>query len=288
MPTLLAAEDTLWDLISKTLSESGGVEKTVFYLLIAFSLASWSIIFWKLFSFFEASRNSKKFLAIFDGADSFGEAMAHGSSTGQSPAMSVFKAAMQTLEHPNAAAHVAADARSIKVNPGKTRDELVEMVMQHTAREYFMKLQYGLGFLATAGSATPFIGLFGTVWGILTTFRHIGLSDKNNLASVGSGIASALIATAAGLAVAIPAVIAYNAFLANIDALQDRTDRFIERVMMLVRSSGCFGAAAPTHAPVVHAAVVHAAPAPTAPVAVQVKPHVPAPAPVAAPVPNAG
>lgn len=284
MPTLLIADDTLWDMLSKTMSESGGVEKSVFYMLIGFSLVSWSIIFWKLFSFFEARRNSNKFLAVFDGADSFGEAMAHGSGTGQSPVMAVFKAAMLTLENRHAASTVPADARGIKINPGATREEVIELSMRHTARDYFSKLQYGLGFLATAGSATPFIGLFGTVWGILNTFRHIGKSDTSNLAGVGSGISSALIATAAGLAVAIPAVIAYNAFLASIDAMQDKTDRFVERVMMLIRSSGSVPEHPVAHKPIISsghvAGIPSAAPVSTGIPTVHIKPNAPAPAPV--------
>lgn len=278
---VIIAEETLWEMISKMLSGSGGVEKVVFYLLIGFSLVSWSIIFWKLFTFYEARKNMQKFLSVFEGAESFGEAMAHGSGAGPSPVLSVFKGAMATLENRNSTAAPPADARAIKVNPTATREEVVTLAMQHTAREYFSRLQYGLGFLATAGSATPFIGLFGTVWGILNTFRAIGLANKNSLDSVGSGISSALIATAAGLAVAIPAVIAYNAFLASCDAMQEKTERFIERVMMLVRGSGCLheppGAAKP--APAI---VAHVAPASTAPVAAsvqpaQVKTHVPAP-----------
>lgn len=236
---LAPADETLWSMVSRTLSESGSVEKAVFVLLIGFSMISWVTIFWKLFTFYEARANSKKFMAVFDGAESFGEAMSHGASTGQSPMLAVFKAGMLTLENPGTSATMAADARSIKVNPPATREEVVELSLRHTAEEYFAKMQYGLGFLATAGSATPFIGLFGTVWGILTTFKHIGVADKNSLAGVGAGISSALIATAAGLAVAIPAVIAYNAFLAAIDAMQEKTNRFIERVMMLVRGSGC-------------------------------------------------
>jgi biopolymer transport protein TolQ len=254
------ADENLWSMVSRTLHDSGSVERAVFVLLIGFSLISWSIIFWKLFSFFEARRNCNKFMAVFDGADSFGEAMTHGSSTGQSPMLAVFKAGMMTLENPHANLNAPADARAIKVNPGATREEVVELSLRHTAEEYFSKLQYGLGFLATAGSATPFIGLFGTVWGILMTFKQLGFSDKNSIASVGAGISSALIATAAGLAVAIPAVIAYNAFLAASDNLQEKTNRFIERVMMLVRGSGC----------------IKEAPSPKPPLApVHVKPHAP-------------
>lgn len=235
----LVVEDTLWDMLSKTMSESGSVEKAVFFLLIGFSVISWTIIFWKLFSFYEARRNSTKFITVFDNADSFGEALAHGSSTGNSPHLAVFKAAMLTLENTQGTV-TPADPRAIKINAVATNDEVLLLSMQHTLREYFSKMQYGLGFLATAGSATPFIGLFGTVWGILNTFRHIGIADKNSLASVGSGISSALIATAAGLAVAIPAVIAYNAFLAASDNLQDKAERFVERVALLVKRSGCY------------------------------------------------
>ena len=263
-----APDETLWSMVSKTMNESGSVEKAVFVLLIGFSLISWSIIFWKLFSFYEARRNSAKFMAVFDGADSFGEAMTHGSSTGQSPALAVFKAGMMTLETQHGGSGAPADARGIKVNPGATREEVVELSLRHTAEEYFSRLQYGLGFLATAGSATPFIGLFGTVWGILTTFKHIGVADKNSLAGVGAGISSALIATAAGLAVAIPAVIAYNAFLATSDNLQEKTSRFIERLMMLVRGSGCVKDSAESTRTIMSA--VHAKPHPpasTAPVA---------------------
>ena len=288
MPTFLVADDTLWDMLSKTMSESGGVEKAVFYMLIGFSLVSWSIIFWKVFSFFEARNSSKKFLAVFDGADSFGEAMAHGASTGQSPIMTVFKAAMLTLENRAAAAAIPSDARGIKINPGATREEVIELSMRHTAREYFSKLQYGLGFLATAGSATPFIGLFGTVWGILNTFRHIGKADSSNLAGVGSGISSALIATAAGLAVAIPAVIAYNAFLASIDAMQDKTDRFIERAMMLIRSSGSVPETPHAHhSHISSGPIPSAAPVSTGIPTAHIKPNAPAPTQVSAHPANA-
>src|SRR5436190_17033882 len=93
------ADETLWAMMTRTLQESGSIERAVFILLIGFSLVSWSIIFWKLFSFYEARRNSKRFMAVFDGADSFGEAMTHGSSTGQSPLLAVFKAGMLTLEN---------------------------------------------------------------------------------------------------------------------------------------------------------------------------------------------
>ena len=125
--------------------------------MLAASDTTWSVIFWKLFSFYEARRNTKKFLAVFDGADSFGEAMAHGASAGLSPVLASFKAAMMTLENRSGAPALPtlSDGRAIKINPGATREEIVNLAMEHTAREYFAKMQYGLGFLATAGSATP-------------------------------------------------------------------------------------------------------------------------------------
>jgi biopolymer transport protein TolQ len=128
----------------------------------------------------------------------------------------------------------------VQLHPANTPDELLVVAMQQTARGEFQRLQYGLGFLATVGSTSPFIGLFGTVWGIMNTFRDLGNAKSASLAVVAPGISSALIATAAGLAVAIPAVMAYNWFLAQLDGMQERTDSFIDRVTALVRASGYF------------------------------------------------
>jgi hypothetical protein len=116
---------------------------------------------------------------------------------------------------------------------------MLVLSMQHASLVEFGRLQKGLGFLATIGSTAPFIGLFGTVWGIMHTFRDLSSMKSASIAVVAPGIAASLIATAAGLAVAIPAVMAYNWFLAAIDDLQDQSETFMDRMLALVRASGC-------------------------------------------------
>jgi MotA/TolQ/ExbB proton channel family len=115
---------------------------------------------------------------------------------------------------------------------------MVLLAMQHTAKAEFLALHSGLNFLATIGSTTPFIGLFGTVWGILDTFRALGDAKSASLAVVAPGISNALIATAAGLAVAIPAVMAYNWFIKHIDDMQEATECFVERMDAVIIASG--------------------------------------------------
>jgi biopolymer transport protein TolQ len=104
----------------------------------------------------------------------------------------------------------------------------VQMKMNHTSRNESAKLHRGMNILASIASATPFIGLFGTVLGIMHTFQVLGTAKSASLNVVAPGIAAALIATAAGLAVAIPAVFLYNALMARMDELQDQADMFVE------------------------------------------------------------
>jgi biopolymer transport protein TolQ len=240
------APQTLWELITGTMEKSGSVEKAVFYLLIGLSVASWTIIFWKICAVYEVRRNCTRFLAVFDSADCFGAVAAGGQAAGHSPLRAVFQKALGAMETsrrdeaPPPA--VAAEARQVLLHPAGGSADMLTVAMQHAAQDEFHRLQFGLGFLATVGSTAPFIGLFGTVWGIMSTFRTLGLDnvDSASLKVVAPGISSALIATAAGIAVAIPAVMAYNWLLAQIDALQERTDTFVDRLSVLIRASGFF------------------------------------------------
>ncbi|MCY3023064.1 MAG: MotA/TolQ/ExbB proton channel family protein [Planctomycetota bacterium] len=251
-------EENLWALVSRTIQHSGSIEKAVFVLLAAFSVVSWTLVFWKICALYEARKNGRKFLTAFNGADNFGTALAAEVYAGASPLLSVFKAAVQALESARPApgnpgvpgpAGSAVEARRIAVKPPAAPDDMVLMGMQHTAQAEIAKLQTGLSFLATVGSTSPFIGLFGTVWGIMNTFRELGNAKSASIAVVAPGISSALIATAAGLAVAIPAVMAYNWFLGQTDDLQDEADRFIERLSILIKASGWQGLAATRTAP---------------------------------------
>jgi len=255
-------QESLWDLVSRTVSASGSIEKAVFVLLVVFSVASWSIIFMKLCALYVVRRNSFRFLTLFGGADSLGAVLTAEHSVGQSPLLAVFKAALRTLETRPLAPSGGngrrnGDPRQISLRPESAPAEMALLGMQQVEQAEFVRLQFGLGFLATIGSTSPFIGLFGTVWGIMNTFRELGNAKSASLAVVAPGISSALIATAAGLAVAIPAVMAYNWFVARISSLQDQADGFIERMNVLIRAGGIQSAeAAPQPAAVGAAAAL--------------------------------
>ena len=124
--------------------------------------------------------------------------------------------------------------REISLNPVSEGASLqgeslnaVDRVLRKNANVHLAELERSLGFLATTASATPFIGLFGTVWGIMNAFRGIGVSGTASLAAYAPGIAEALVATAAGLFAAIPAVIGYNHFLARMRSMDSLIDEFI-------------------------------------------------------------
>jgi biopolymer transport protein TolQ len=110
--------------------------------------------------------------------------------------------------------------------------------MQHSAQEEFSRMFNGLDILASIGSSSPFIGLLGTVWGIMTTFQALSGAKSASLQVVAPGISSALIATAMGLFVAIPAVVAYNWIMARMDDLREKTGAFTEKSFLLLQSGG--------------------------------------------------
>ena len=230
-------DEGLLAMIRKMISTAGGTELAVFFILVGCSLFLWSIVFLKWTDFRNAKRNSARFLAVFDRADNFGAVTAVGPSLGDSPLHSIFKAALEALRHRGAPAGDSdgSDPAKFSIRPKSSSDEVILIAMQHTSKEYFSRLQGGLSFVATIGTTTPFIGLFGTVWGIMTTFQALGSVKNPSMAVVAPGISSALIATAAGLAVAIPAVIAYGWFMSQVDGLQEKADCFIERMAVLVR-----------------------------------------------------
>ncbi len=198
------------------------VVKSVIILLLLASFWCWGIIFDKWLSFknaqYRASRFEKEFWSAQE-LDNFYE-----------------KTKKRKIRHPYAEVFLAAMEewyRSQK-NKGKSdtmgarlglRDRMFQ-IMQVSRNREMDKLSSGLGFLATVGSSAPFIGLFGTVWGIMNSFQSIALSQNTSLAVVAPGIAEALFATAIGLFAAIPAVIAYNKFAGELDKFDGRLEDF--------------------------------------------------------------
>ena len=175
--------------------QAGYVVKAILVILLFFSVFSWAIIFYKHRYLSKAVTESESFLRVFrTGRDTKGLFQAAKNLT-LSPLANVF--------------------RSVYTEEGRVdRDEIKRLLRRYEALEV-AKLEQYLNFLATTGSTSPFIGLFGTVWGIMNAFRGIGSAGSASLAVVAPGIAEALITTAAGLAAAIPAVVAYNYYLSR-------------------------------------------------------------------------
>ena len=173
--------------------QAGYVVKGVLLILLFFSVVSWAIIFYKQRYFSKANRESEDFVRSYRSSKNIADLYKVTKNLYLSPIANVFKA-------------VYAD------EAGRDQSEVKRHLRRYETLES-VKLEKYLNFLATTGSTSPFIGLFGTVWGIMSSFQGIGSAGSASLAVVAPGIAEALIATAVGLVAAIPAVIAYNYYL---------------------------------------------------------------------------
>ncbi|HUK14584.1 MAG TPA: MotA/TolQ/ExbB proton channel family protein [Thermoanaerobaculaceae bacterium] len=196
------------DEIIRAFGATGPVAKLVLAVLGAFSLASWTLMLLKLRQLRSAERENRSFIGEFRRATRLADVQAAATKHPGAPIAGMFRSGYLELE---------AQARVLQ-RAGQQAGQIkslaaVERALQRAMGVEGSKLLRYLPFLATTASATPFIGLFGTVWGIMTTFHAIAVSGSTSIVTVAPGIAESLINTAGGLAAAIPAVIAYNAFL---------------------------------------------------------------------------
>lgn len=190
--------------------QAGYVVKGVLLVLLFFSVFSWAVILYKWFYFRRAQKDNETFLRNF---------------TSKKDSKTLFHAAKLFFVSPIASLFKAVYAEGFDSSEDVNRS-LKRYVVLESA-----KLEKYLNFLATTGSTTPFIGLFGTVWGIMNAFRGIGAAGSASLAVVAPGIAEALITTAAGLAAAIPAVIGYNYYLSIARRLIIEMEDFAEELL---------------------------------------------------------
>jgi len=191
--------------------QAGYVVKAVLLVLLFFSVFSWAIIFYKHRYLSSASKESESFTRSFRAGRDAKGLFSAAKSLNLSPLANVF--------------------RSVYTEEGRVnRDEIKRLLRRYEALES-AKLESYLNFLATTGSTTPFIGLFGTVWGIMNAFRGIGAAGSASLAVVAPGIAEALITTAAGLVAAIPAVVAYNYYLSRARRMIIEMEDFSEELL---------------------------------------------------------
>jgi len=200
---------------------AGPISQFVMFTLFVFSIISWAIIFMKARLFRKVRLDSEDFLEAFWSSSNLSEANKATEDFPYSPEAAVFSMGFAELQKINRIRNRTEneEVKETLEMQMATMDNLKRAIRKAESQE-IAQLGKALPFLATTGSSTPFIGLFGTVWGIMASFHDIGQRGSASLAVVAPGISEALIATAAGLAVAIPAVIFYNYYsnkLADID-----------------------------------------------------------------------
>lgn len=206
-------------------------------ILVAFSVVSWGIIFYKFRFLRQATNESNAFLEAFWRSDRLDEAYRSVEQYPHSPVAQVFRAGFAELRR-LLADHPENNASGLKGSPlavGPSNLDNVTRSLRRAGSAQLTSLERRLPFLATCGSTSPFIGLFGTVWGILHAFQKIGATGSASIATVGPAISEALIATAVGLFAAIPAVIAYNYFLARVRVLSSEMDNFSSDFLNIVK-----------------------------------------------------
>lgn len=194
---------------------AGPMAKAVITLLLFFSIVSWTIIFVKMRQYKKTEEQADRFFRAIKDADSFKNLIAVYRDSNDNSFYRLILACYKEVTSRQ------------KDNPGHIRPEAIpaiDNVLKITISEESVKLERRLTFLATTANTAPFIGLFGTVWGIMDSFREIGVRGTTSLAVVAPGISEALIATAIGLATAIPAVLGYNYCLGRLKRIIARME----------------------------------------------------------------
>ena len=203
------------------LKHSGPIAISVLVLLLLFSLVSFGIIFNKWTTLARASRESRRFLEVFRKSQKFSEVNAVANQLTYSPLVGMFQAGYQEINQ-----QIRPPAGAAGQRPAIKSIEAVSRALARAASVEENRMEKRLSFLASTASVSPFIGLFGTVWGIMNAFGDIGRQGSASLAIVAPGISEALITTAAGLFAAIPAALFFNFFSDRVRALSAVMDDF--------------------------------------------------------------
>ncbi len=199
--------------------DTGAVDKVVLGILLFFSFVSWVIIFAKFLRLRRVSRQSEKFVNFFRKSKRFSEVNTFAGELSDTPLTTLFKAGYAELDAQVKANRADENPTTGGGQGGKLLIKNIsgiERALERAIGVEMSRLTRNMTFLATTAAATPFIGLFGTVWGIMQSFRAIGETGSTSIAAVAPGISGALINTAAGLAAAIPAMIFYNYFMGKV------------------------------------------------------------------------
>jgi biopolymer transport protein TolQ len=211
---------------------SGVAAKFVLVALLICSVVAWTIIFSKILVFQRSDKENRRFLTVFRKSNTFYElkklALVHNAG----PIWSLFKSVIDEID-----TDVDWD-RGVLLSEREGRLIIgLERTLRSSIQNEIDYYERHIYLLATLGNTAPFVGLFGTVWGMMNSFRAMGLQETANIAVVAPGVAEALIATAAGLATAIPAVIAYNLFVNRVGRLEIQLDIFASDLLRLIDQS---------------------------------------------------
>jgi len=205
--------------ISQLFIRADIIVKSVIIILIVSSIYSWAIIFEKMRLFKKINSSSQDFENKFWKSKSAESFYNNLPTNVEDPMTNVFKNSMQVL---------------LKSKRSSTLDEKMSNMLEINIEQQMEKIEKKYTFLATVGSTAPFIGLFGTVWGIMNSFQSIAISRNTSLAIVAPGIAEALFATALGLLAAIPAVVAFNKFTSDSKKYSQKLENFSKRFLSII------------------------------------------------------
>jgi biopolymer transport protein TolQ len=213
------------------LSRATWLSISILATLALLSVWSWGIFLYKWWTFRRAARQSAQFLEVFRRSNKFSEVQAVCRSLGDSPLVGLFQTGYAELTAQLRQSNAPEAANGPNPRPTAGRPTLkslaaVDRALLRASAVEVNKLENRVTFLATVASMSPFVGLFGTVWGIMGAFEQIGVTGSTNLQAVGTPIAEALIATAAGLAAAIPAVLFYNYLTQRVKIFASEMDDF--------------------------------------------------------------
>lgn len=203
--------------IGKLLAQTGLVARVVLLILLFFSVFSWAIIFHKMLLFSKIERQTSKFLQLFRTAKGLPEPAAVTMAAEGSPLVAIYVSGVTELHSQIGGGNPHGRLKSLNAIAAR---------MQNASSAEMRNIERLLPWLATTASVSPFIGLFGTVWGVMAAFAELGAGPASTIQVVAPGMAEALIATAAGLFAAIPALVAYNHFLHHLKELGGRMDNF--------------------------------------------------------------
>tara|TARA_B100000131_G_scaffold321495_1_gene372354 strand:- start:1861 stop:2535 length:675 start_codon:yes stop_codon:yes gene_type:complete len=195
------------------------IVKSVIIILIASSIYSWAVIFEKIKMFRKISKSTEEFENKFWKSKSAESFYNNLPNTFEDPMANVFRKSMETM---------------LKSRRSSNLNEKMSRMLEINVELEMNKIEKSYTFLATVGSTAPFIGLFGTVWGIMNSFQSIAISRNTSLAIVAPGIAEALFATALGLLAAIPAVVAYNKFNSDSKKYSQKLESFSKRLLSII------------------------------------------------------